>query len=288
MASVGEGSETGNIRNVIRIDEGEIRNHLDGLVKTSVEEVLNQYLDQEADQLCGSKRYERSPRRVDTRSGSYNRKLQTKAGEVTLQVPRLRTLSFETQIIERYKRREPIVEEALVEMYLAGVSVRRVEDITEALWGTRVSASTVSELNQKVYGQIEAWRNKPIEGAHPYLYLDGIWLKRTWCGEVRKVALLVAISVNADGYREIVGVCEGMQEDKESWVEFLRHLVSRGLSGVRLIFSDKCLGLVEAVHQCLPNADWQRCIFHFHRNILAKVPREKVPEVAPMLKAIQA
>ncbi len=273
MASIGEGSETGNFRNVIRIDEGEIRNHLDGLVKTSVEEVLNQYLDQEADHLCGAKRYERSPGRVDTRSGSYNRKLQTKAGEVTLQVPRLRTLPFETQIIERYKRRESSVEEALVEMYLAGVSVRRVENITEALWGTRVSASTVSELNQKVYGQIEAWRNKPIEGAHPYLYLDGIWLKRTWGGEVRKVALLVAISVNADGYREIVGVCEGMQEDKESWVEFLRHLVSRGLSGVRLVVSHKCLGLVESVHQCLPNADWQRCIFHFHRNILAKVPR---------------
>jgi putative transposase len=210
MASIGEGGETGNIRNVIRIDEGEIRNHLDGLVKTSVEEVLNQYLNQEADHLCGAKRYERSPGRVDTRSGSYNRKLQTKAGEVTLQVPRLRTLPFETQIIERYKRRESSVEEALVEMYLAGVSVRRVEDITEALWGTRVSASTVSELNQKVYGQIEAWRNKPIEGAHPYLYLDSIWLKRNCGGEVRKVALLVAISVNADGYREIVGVCEGM------------------------------------------------------------------------------
>ncbi len=93
-----------------------------------------------------------------------------------------------------------------------------------------------------MYGQIEAWRNKPIEGAHPYLYLDGIWLKRTWGGEVRKVALLVAISVNADGYREIVEICEGMQEEKESWVEFLRHLVSRGLSGVRLIVSDKCLG----------------------------------------------
>jgi len=217
MASIGEGSETGNIRNVIRIDEGEIRNHLDGLVKTSVEDVLNQHLDQAADQLCGAKRYERNPGRVDTRSGSYSRKLQTKAGEVTLQVPHLRTLPFETQIIERYKRRESSVEEALVEMYLAGVSVRRVEDITEALWGSRVSASTVSELNQKVYGQIEAWRNKPIEGEHPYLYLDGIWLKRTWGGEVPKVALLVAISVNADGYREILGVCEGMQEDKESW-----------------------------------------------------------------------
>ena len=102
MASIGEGNETGNIRNVIRIDEGEIRNHLDGLVKTSVEEVLNKYLDQEADLLCGAKRYERNAGRVDTRSGSYRRKLQTRTGEVTLQVPRLRTLPFETQIIERY------------------------------------------------------------------------------------------------------------------------------------------------------------------------------------------
>ncbi len=105
---------------------------------------------------------------------------------------------------------------------------------------------------------------------------------------MRKVALLVAISVNADGYREIVGDCEGMQEDKESWVEFLRHLVSRGISGVRLIVSDKCLGLVEGLHHCLPNANWQRCIFHFHQNIQTKMPREKVPEVVLMPKAIQA
>jgi transposase-like protein len=170
-------------------------------------------------------------------------------------------------------------------MYLAGVSVPRVEDITEALWGSRVSASTVSELNQKVYGQIEAWRNKPIEGEHPYLYLDGIWLERTCGCEVGKVTLLVAISVNADGYREIVGVCKGMQEDKASWLEFLRHFIARGLSGVRLVISDKCLGLVEAVHQCLQGAEWQRWIFDFH---LAKVPRERLSEVAPMLKAIQA
>lgn len=288
MASVSEGGEAGNVRNMLRVDEGEIRSHLDGLVKQSVEDVLNQLLDQEADQLCGAKRYERSPDRVDTRSGSYTRKLHTKAGEVTLQVPRLRSLPFETQIIERYKRRESSVEEALVEMYLTGISVRRVEDITEALWGMRVSPSTVSELNQKVYGQIEVWRNKRIEGEHPYLYLDGIWLKRTWGGEVRKVALLVAISVNADGYREIIGVCEGMQEDKESWLEFLRHLISRGLSGVRLVVSDKCLGLVEAVSHCFPRAEWQRCVFHFHKNILSKVSREKVSEVAPMLKAIHA
>jgi len=145
MASVSECGVSGNIRTVIRVDDGEIRSHLNGLVKQSVEDVLNKPLNQEAEQLCGAKRYERSPDRVDTRSGSYTRKLHTKAGEVTLQVPRLRSLPFETQNIERYKRRESSVEEAQVEMYLTGISVRRVEDITEAFWGMRVSPSTVSE-----------------------------------------------------------------------------------------------------------------------------------------------
>ena len=139
----------------------------------------------------------------------------------------------------------------MIEMYLAGVSVRRVEDITEALWGTRVSPSTVSELNQKIYAQIDAWRNRPIEGEHPYVYLDGIWLKRSWGGEVKNVAVLVAIGVDSDGYREILGVCEGTKEDKESWRNFLRHLKERGLKGVRLVISDKCLGLVEALGEFL-------------------------------------
>ncbi len=127
-------------------------------------------------------------------------------------MPKLRSLPFETQIIERYKRRESSVEEALVEMYLAGVSVRRVEDITEALWGTRVSPSKVSELNQKIGKQIEHWRNRPIEGEHPYIYLDGIWLKRSWGGEVKNVSVLVAIGVDQDGYRQVLGVMEGAKE----------------------------------------------------------------------------
>ena len=232
---------------VIRIDEGKVREHVDELVRTSVEETLNGLLEAEAEELCGAKRYERNIERVDTRAGHYERKLQTKAGEVTLKVPRLRRLPFETEIIERYRRREASVEEALIEMYLAGVSMRRVEDITEALWGTRVSASTVSELNQKIYGHIDAWRNQPIEGEHPYVFMDGIWLKRSWGGEVKNVAVLVAIGVGTDGYREILGVCEGMKEDKESWRNFLRHLKERGLRGVRLVVSDKSLGLVEAL-----------------------------------------
>jgi transposase-like protein len=122
-------------------------------------------------------------------AGHYERKLQTKAGEVKLRIPKLRTQTFETAIIERYRRRESSVEEALIEMYLAGVSVRRVEDITEALWGTRVSPSTVSDLNKKIYGTIETWRNRPIEDEHPYVYLDGIVLRRSWAGEVRNVSL---------------------------------------------------------------------------------------------------
>ena len=108
-------------------------------------------------------------------------------------MPKLRSLPFETAIIERYKRLETSVEEALIEMYLAGVSVRRVEDITEALWGTRVSPSVVSELNQKIYGQIEAWRNRKLEGRHAYVYLDGVWLKRSWGGEVKNVSVLIAV-----------------------------------------------------------------------------------------------
>src|ERR1700731_4515418 len=152
-------------------------------------------------------------------------------GAVKLRIPQLRTQTFETAIIERYRRHESSVEEALIEMYLAGVSVRRVEDITEALWGTRVSQATVSNLNKKIYATIEGWRNRAITGAHPYLYLDGIVLKRTWAGEVRNVSLLVASAVNSEGFREILGICEGAKEDKSGWSAFLRHLVDRGLQG---------------------------------------------------------
>jgi len=273
---------------VIRVDEQELRGHLDEVVRTSVEETLNGMLDAEADRLCQAKRYERTAERIDTRAGSYERKLQTKAGEVKLKVPRLRSLPFETQIIERYRRRESSVEEALMEMYLAGVSVRRVEDITEALWGTRVSPSTVSELNQQLYERIEAWRNQPITGQFAYIYLDGIWLKRSWGGEVKNVAVLVAIGVDQDGYRQILGVVEGAKEDAESWRQFLRHLKERGLDGIELFISDKCLGLVEALAEFYPEAAWQRCMVHWFRNVLTVIPTGKAREVIAMLKAIHA
>jgi putative transposase len=275
-------------KNVISIDEGVIREHLDQVVTRTVEETLNALLDAEADRLCGARRYEHSADRVDTRAGSYNRQLHTKAGEVTLKVPKLRSLPFETAIIERYKRREASVEEALVEMYLAGVSVRRVEDITEALWGTKVSPSTVSELNQKIAGQIEEWRHRPIEGEHAYVYLDGIWLKRSWGGEVKNVSILVAIGVNAEGFREVLGVAEGTKEDKASWQGFMRYLKGRGLKGVKLVIGDRCLGLVEALGEFFPEAAYQRCAVHFYRNVWSLVPSGKVKTVSAMLKAIHA
>jgi putative transposase len=273
---------------VIQIDEARIRDHLGEMVRGTVEETLNAMLDAEADRLCRAARYERSEARQDTRAGSYERTLHTKAGDVSLNIPKLRRQTFETAIIERYRRRESSVEEALIEMYLAGVSVRRVEDITEALWGTRVSPSTVSNLNKKIYAKIEAWRNRRIEGEHPYLYLDGIVMKRSWAGEVRNVSLLVASAVNSEGFREILGICEGAKEDKSGWSAFLRHLVDRGLKGVELIISDACRGLVESVAEYLPEASWQRCVVHFYRNIFSHVPATKVREVSHMLKAIHA
>lgn len=273
---------------IISIDEGLVKSRLGEVVRETVEQTLNSMLNEEADLLCNAKRYERTKGRVDTRAGHYDRTLQTKAGPVKLKVPKLRTIPFESAIIDRYRRRECSVEEALMEMYLAGVSVRRVEDITEALWGTRVSAGVVSKLNQELYDKIDAWRTQKIEGRYPYVYLDGIVLKRTWADEVRNVSILVAFGVNEDGYREILGAAEGAKEDKAGWGSFIASLKERGLTGVQLFISDKCMGLVESLAEYYPDARWQRCTVHFYRNVFTNVPSTKVKEVAAMLKAIHA
>ena len=273
---------------IIQINEEQIKDHLGEMVRGTVEETLNEMLEQEAEQLVGAERYERTEGRKDTRAGHYNRGLETKAGKVNLKVPKLRNLSFETAIIERYKRREASVEEALIEMYLAGVSVRRVEDITQALWGTKVSPGTVSKLNKKIYGSIEQWRTKELEGQYAFIYLDGISLKRSWGGEVKNVSVLVCIGVNQEGYREILGVAEGAREDQESWRNFLRYMKQRGLKGVELVISDKSLGLIEVLGEFYPKAQWQRCVVHFYRNVFTVVPKGKRKEVAAMLRAIHA
>ena len=277
-----------SIVGAIKINEKEIGDHLNQLVRQSVEDTLNSLLDAEADAICNAGRYQRSPDRLDTRAGSYKRKLLTSTGEVELTVPRLRSLPFETQIIKRYQTKQSSVEEALIEMYLAGVSVRRVEDITEALWGTKVSSSTVSDLNQKIYDKIESWRMQPIQEEHPYVFVDGVYLKRSWGGEVQNISVLVAIGVNSEGYREILGVAEGSREDKESWSNFFRYLKERGLNGVKLVISDKASGLVEVLGDFFPEAKWQRCVVHWYRNAFVKCPYKHAKSVAAMLKAIHA
>ena len=208
---------------IVQLNEEVIKGEIRELVRGSVKETLNGLLEAEAQKLTQAARYERSEERQAYRSGHYQRNLTTTSGDVTLNVPRLKGATFETAIIERYRRRENSVEEALIEMYLAGVSVRRVEDITEALWGSKVSPSTISELNKKAYVHIEDWRNRPLQGGkYPYVYVDGIYLRRNWGGEYENVAVLVAIAVNEDGYREVLGAAEGMKEDKASWVSFFQ------------------------------------------------------------------
>lgn len=245
-------------------------------------------LDHEADELVRADKYQRSAERQGYRSGHYDRNFTTSSGDVTLHVPKLKGVQFETAIIERYRRRESSVEEALIEMYLAGVSVRRIEDVTEVLWGSKVSPGTISSLNKKAYEHIEEWRMRPLSGEYPYVYVDGIYLKRCWGGEIQNVSVLIAIGVTEDGYREIIGAAEGMKEDHESWKNFFIYLKERGLSGVRLVIGDKCLGMLESIPEVFPEARYQRCTVHFYRNIFSVTPRMKMQEVTRMLKAIHS
>ena len=271
--------------NIIQLNEDLIKNNLKDLVRDSVEETLNALLDHEANELVNAEKYERSGDRKGYRSGHYDRNFTTTSGDITLHVPKLKGIQFETAIIERYRRRECSVEEALIEMYLAGVSVRRVEDITEALWGTKVSPGTISNLNKKAYEHIEEWRTGHLSGDYPYVYVDGVFLKRSRGGEGRNVSILVAIGVDHDGYREIIGAAEGMKEDQESWKNFFIDLKKRGLTGVRLIIGDKCLGMLESLGEVYPETKYQRCTVHFYRNVFSATPRR---EVSMMLKAIHA
>ena len=236
--------------NIIHVNQELIQTELKELVRNSVEETLNAMLDAEADKLVNAERYARDEQRKGYRSGHYDRSFTTTSGDVTLRMPKLRGLTFETSIIERYKRRETSVEEALIEMYLAGVSVRRVEDITEALWGSKVSPGTISNLNKKAYEHIEAWRNRPLAQEYPYVFVDGIYLKRSWGGEFENCSVLIAIGVNQDGYREILGACEGLKEDTASWKNFFVWLKERGLTGVKQITGDKAM--------VFPSEHWSR------------------------------
>ena len=274
--------------NIIQIDQNLFETKLDRLVTEKMTQILNAMLDAEADEITGAARYERKEGRKAYRAGHYERTLTAKAGRLELRVPKLKGAVFESAVIERYRRRESSVEEALMEMYLAGVSTRQVDDISKLLWGDRMPSQTLSDKLKRVYDDIDRWRTRPLESEYPYVFMDGVWHKRSWGGSVENVSVLVAIGVNAEGHREVIGVTEGMREDAASWEQFIRSMIERGLKGVRLVVGDRCAGLVSTVNSMLPRAKYQRCMVHFMRNVLSKVPPNHRDWASAALKAIFA
>ena len=271
---------------ILQVDQAMLETTLDRMVRKSVEETLNAMLDAEADEITGAARYERSGGRKAYRAGHYERDLTVKAGKMSLKVPKLKGAVFESAVIERYRRREQSGEEALIDMYLAGGSPRQVDDVSQLLWGDRMPSQTLSDKLKKVYADIDEWRGRPLEQDYPYLFMDGVWHKRCWGGSVENVSILVAVGVGMDGRREVLSVAEGMKEDSESWREFIKGMLARGLKGVRLVTGDRCAGLVAAVNELLPGARYQRCMVHFERNILAKVNPKNRDWAADALQAI--
>ena len=271
---------------ILQVDQAMLETTLDRMVRKSVEETLNAMLDAEADEITGAARYERSGERKAYRAGHYERDLTVKAGKMSLKMPKLKGAVFSSAVIERYRRREESVEEALIDMYLAGVSTRQVDDISQLLWGDRMPSQTLSDKLKRVYADIDAWRERPLEQEYAYLFMDGVWHKRCWGGSVENAGILVAIGIGADGRREVLSVAEGMKEDAESWRSFIKGMLARGLKGVRLVTGDRCAGLVAAAGELLPGARYQRCMVHFERNILAKVNPKNRDWAADALKAV--
>ncbi|OUO18989.1 IS256 family transposase [Collinsella sp. An307] len=273
---------------IVTLNEDSLKTDLRELVRRTVEDTLNGLLEEEAGDLVGAERYERAAGREVYRSGHYERSLATSSGEVTIHMPKLKGMRFTAAIIERYRRREASVEEAMIEMCLAGVSTRRIEDVSEILWGSSVSAATVSNLNEKAFASVEERRNRPLERAYPYACVDGIYLKRSWGGSYENVAVMVAIGVNDDGYREVIGAAEGFTESSGCWRELLSWLKSRGLRGVRGFTGDRAAGMVGSIAEVFPGAAHRRRAVHFYRDVLAGVPKSGRSGVAAMLRAIRA
>ena len=274
--------------NIIQIDQNLLETRLDRLVAEKVTELFNAMLDAEADEIANAARYERTGERKAYRAGHYERKLTAKAGRLELKVPKLKGAVFESAVIERYRRREQSVEESLIDMYLAGVSTRQVDDTGQLLWGDRMPSQTLSDKLRKVYDEIDEWRTRPLESEYPYVFVDGVWHKRSWGGSVENVSVLVAIGVDSEGHREVIGVAEGMREDAASWGQFFRGMIERGLKGVRLVVGDRCAGLVSTVDSMLPKAKYRRCMVHFMRNVLSRTPPTHREWASAALKAVFA
>ena len=277
---------------IIQSDDAMFESKLDALVRVKVEQAINAMPDAEADEIADAARYGRKTDRKAFRAGHCERTLTAKAGKSSLKAPELKGALFGSAVIERCRRRESSVEEALMEMCLAGVSTRRVDDISRLLWGERMPSRTLSDklkkIYKKIYKEIDEWRKRPLGSECPYVFVDGVWRKRSWGGHVENVSVLVAIGVSTEGRREAIAVDEGMREDAASRERFFRSVIERGLRGVGLVVGDRCAGLVSTVNSMLPNARYQRCMVHFMRNVLSKTPPSHREWASAALKAIFA
>jgi len=243
-------------------------------IKSVVQAVLQQVLEQEMEEALQAGKYERTAERLGYRSGSYGRTLITRVGKLELRVPQDRQGRFRTEIFERYQRSEKALVGALAEMYIQGVSTRKVKAITEELCGHEFSASSISRINQSLDEELEKFAKRQLEEAYPYLILDARYEKVREEGVIRSRAVLVAIGINEDGRRCILAVELANRESESSWKDFIGQLRQRGLRGVEFVVSDDHAGLRKAIAESLPEAVWQRCYVHFLRNALDYLPRK--------------
>lgn len=243
-------------------------------LRTMVQALVQEILEAEMEETLQAGKGERTEGRLGYRSGSYPRSLITRVGKLELRVPQDRQGRFSTEIFERYQRSEKALVSALAEMYIQGVSTRKVKAITEELCGHAFSASTVSRINKKLDQELEEFSRRQLEGEYPYLVLDARYEKVRVDGVIRSQAVLVAIGINWEGRREVLGVELANRESRNSWRDFLMGLKKRGLRGVELAITDDHAGLKKAVAEILPEAAWQRCYVHFLRNALDYLPRK--------------
>lgn len=269
-----------------RVGQDELRQDLKELFRGAIRLTLEMVLEEELKAMVGARRFERVGSRKDHRNGTYLRRLLTSVGQIDVTVPRSRDQGAPADVIGRYQRRSPEIDEMMVEAYVSGVSQRKMGDVTEALMGERVGRSTVSRVAKRLDEAVGALRDAPIEGPHPYLYLDATFLDARWARKVENVSALLAYAVGPDGHRRLLGLTLGPEESEASWSELLSQLLERGLSGVQLVIADEHAGLAAAVRKFLPEALRQRCTVHLQRNVGAKVPHRLRKRVAREVSAI--
>jgi putative transposase len=245
--------------------------------------VLQRLMEAEADARCGAGRHERSAERVNQRNGYRERAFETRLGTLDLKIPKLRSGSYFPSFLEPRKASEQALVAVVQEAYVKGISTRKVDDLVQALGMTGISKSQVSRLCAELDERVAAFLNREIRGQWPYLWLDATYVKSRERGAVDSQAVVVAVAVNAEGRRETLGMAVGPAETEAFWTDFLRSLMRRGLSGVRLVISDAHEGLKQAIAKVV-GATWQRCRVHFMRNALAHVPRRQHQMVAAVIR----